>query len=416
MFEEKVNSLLKRALDFRFNEDLTSAYVREFLDFVNEIIIDMIDGEDDFFGTFMLRFERGVRLDISWPIATVPINSGFEMYFNPLLFLEYTKKEMISLFKHEIYHIMYSHYERTENLKNRYSSEAINTALDISVNQYIKNLPPEVKRLDGINRQYNLNLKEDMTIEQYAEEIQKAINKKKVVKDLDDNDSVVRQIDIKKAHELWNEADLSKEDIKGNTKKIAVNLSAKNIPNDLEKIIKSFNEKEELSWEEILKSILPSIRSGYKKTVTRRNRRQPERLDLRGRLPNHKPEIIVAIDISASMSDEDIRKVMIEILAITESRRGNITIIECDNEIRNIYTLNSIKDIQKRTENNGSTAFSPVFEYIRDNRIRDSILIYFTDGVGEEKLTVRPSLRDIIWVIIGNEEMSPTKLHVTRVT
>ena len=111
------------------------------------------------------------------------------------------------------------------------------------------------------------------------------------------------------------------------------------------------------------------------------------------------------------MSDEDIRKIMIEILAITSSLKGDITIIECDNEIRRIYKLRSIKDIQKRSENNGSTAFSPVFQYIKDNRMRDSILIYFTDGVGEEKLSLKPSIKNVIWVLIGDEEFSLKNSH-----
>lgn len=405
MFEEKVESLLKRALDFKLNEDLSGAYNREFFDFINDIIIDMIDGEDDFFGMFMLRVERGVRLDISWPISTIPTSTGFEMYFNPILFLQYSKKEMIALFKHEIYHIMYFHYERAKKLRDRYNSEVVNIALDISINQYIKNLPPELNRLDSINRQYDIYMKENMTVEQYAEQLQKAINRKVMSKE-SDNSSIVKEIDSRKAHELWDKSELSKEDIKGNMKKIALSLGNKNTPEDLEKVIKSFNEREEISWEQVLKSILPSIRSGYKRTITRRNRRQPERLDLRGRLPSNEPEIIIAIDISASMSDNDIRKIMVEVLAITENRRGSITVIECDSEIRNVYKLNSIKDIKKRSENNGSTAFSPVFEYIRDNRIRNSVLIYFTDGVGEKSLTVKPSIKNIIWVIIGNEEMS----------
>ena len=75
---------------------------------------------------------------------------------------------------------------------------------------------------------------------------------------------------------------------------------------------------------QILKRMIPSVNSGYKKTTTRRNRRQPERLDLRGTLPKSIPEIIIAIDISASMTDEDIRKILIEVLAICRSKNAKI--------------------------------------------------------------------------------------------
>ena len=40
-------------------------------------------------------------------------------------------------------------------------------------------------------------------------------------------------------------------------------------------------------------------------------------------------------------------KILVEILSITSSTKNKVTIIECDNEIRNIYELRNEKDIQK---------------------------------------------------------------------
>ncbi|MDS0525561.1 VWA-like domain-containing protein [Clostridium sp. SHJSY1] len=407
MFEEKRQKLLKKVLDIKFTEDLKSDFSKEFFDLVGSVVIEMLDGEDDFFGTFMLKIERNIRLDITWPLSTLPRMSGFLMYFNPVLFLQLSKKEMMALFKHEIYHIMYSHYERVNILKNSYSREAISLAIDISINQFIKNLPVDAKKIDMVNREFNIDLKGDRSIEEYAKVIQESINKrvKNNHKDIN-SDSVIREIDIEKAHELWEDSELSEETIEGNVKKIALSIVDKNTPEALIKVIKGFTEKEELSWQQILKKLIPSVKSGYRKTITRRDRRQPYRMDLRGKLPNSIPEIIVAIDISASMTDEDIRKIMIEILAITANRRGKIIVIECDNEIRSIYPLRSVNDIRKRTANNGSTEFSPVFEYIKEERKRNSILIYFTDGVGEKELSIKPTIKDIIWVIIGEEDLS----------
>lgn len=407
MFEEKRQMLLKKVLDIKFTEDLKSDFSKEFFDLVNNVVIDMLDGEDDFFGTFMLKIERSIRLDITWPLSTLPRMSGFLMYFNPILFLQLSKKEMMALFKHEIYHIMYSHYERVNSLKNNYSREAISLAIDISINQFIKNLPADAKKIDTVNKEFNIELKNDRSIEEYIKVIQDSINKrvKDNPKDIN-SDSIAREIDIAKAHKIWEDIELSKETIEGNAKKIALSISDKNTPDALINIIRRFTEKEELSWEQILNKLIPSIKSGYKKTITRRDRRQPDRMDLRGKLPNNIPEVIVAIDISASMTDEDIRKIMIEILAITANRRGKITVIECDNEIRSIYPLRSVKDIRKRTSNNGSTEFSPVFEYIKEERKRDSILVYFTDGVGEKELSIKPTIKDVIWVIIGEEDLS----------
>ena len=409
-FLDKKKSLFGKVANIESVNEIGNDYKREFFDFLSNIVIDMLQGEDNFFGAFMLKMEKDIRFDITWPIATVPKLNGFIMYFNPILFLQYEKLEMAALFKHEIYHMMYSHYSREKTLKDKYSNDVVQIALDISVNQFIKNLPADSKRLDYVNKEFNINLKSNRSVEEYADILQKELEKKVKSSDkVKDSDKIARKLDISRAHELWEGIDLSNEIIDNNVKKIAVSIIEDKAPENIHKLIAGYNKKGELSWERIIKRLLPSMRSGYKKTIMRRDRRQPERIELRGKLPNMLPEITVAIDISASMSDEDIKKIMIEILALTQSRRGKITVIECDDEIRRIYKLRSPKDIRKRKSNTGSTAFSPVFEYIKEKNLRNNILIYFTDGVGEKELTVKPVNNNTIWVLSGKEELSLEK-------
>lgn len=409
-FLDKKKSLLEKVANISSVNEIGNGYKREFFDFLSNIVIDMLQGEDNFFGAFMLKIEKDIRFDITWPIATVPKLNGFIMYFNPILFLQYEKLEMVALFKHEIYHMMYSHYSREKTLKDKYSNDVVQIALDISVNQFIKNLPPDSKRLDYVNKEFNINLKSNRSVEEYADILQKELKKKVKPSDkVKDSDKIARKLDISRAHELWEGIDVSNEIIDNNVKKIAVSIIEDKAPENIHKLIAGYDKKGELSWEEIIKRLLPSMRSGYKKTIMRRDRRQPERMELRGKLPNMIPEITVAIDISASMSDEDIKKIMIEILALTQSRRGNITVIECDDEIRRIYKLRSPKDIRKRKSNTGATAFSPVFEYMKEKNLRNNILIYFTDGVGEKELTVKPVNNNTIWVLSGKEELSLEK-------
>lgn len=406
-FIEEREALFSKALKIEKNEDIRDDFKREFFDLVGKVIIDMLSSEDNFFGGFMIKIEREIRVDITWPLATIPKINGFTMYFNPLLFLQCDKKEMAALFKHEIYHMMYMHYERVNDLKNKYSNEVISMAIDISINQFVKNMPMEAYRIDRVNREFNIELKENRSIEEYSKEIQKGIEERIEKSSKDKNsDSLAREVDIAKAHEIWDNIDVSDNNVKENVKKIALSLKSSGKPDEILKLISKFEEKEELSWQNILKRMIPTVKSGYRKTITRRDRRQPDRMDLRGKLANHIPELIIAIDISASMTDEDIRKIMVEILAIVRNREAKITVVECDNEIRRIYSLRSPKDIKPRSEKNGSTEFSPVFQYIREKNLGDSIVIYFTDGVGEKELKVKPLNKKIIWVLTGNEEFS----------
>ncbi|MBN1049822.1 VWA-like domain-containing protein [Clostridium botulinum] len=404
-FNDKKEDLLKKAYNIKSIDEFDNMYIKSFFELVEQVILDLLESEDSFFGQFMLSVKRQIRIDLKSPIATIPKRSGFNMYFNPILFLQCEKKEMSALFKHEIYHIMYSHFSRERKMKERLSKEAINTALDISINQYIKNLPSWSKKINSINMEYNLNLKEDRSVEEYAAEIYKSI-KSRIKEPTIDKEESLDEINLENAHDIWEEIDVSQEDIESLTKKTAISIYDENIPSDIEEIILSYSEKAEISWQRILKNILPSIKSGYKKTTTRRNRRQPNRLDLRGRLPKNESELIVAIDISASMSDDTLHKILIEILEISKTINNTITIIECDDAIKRVYKLRSEKDIKKRCENNGSTTFTPVFKYILENNLRNSVLIYFTDGVGEKELEIKPLNKRIIWVLIGSEEFS----------
>lgn len=406
-YELERKILLKEALQWEAPSQVTEEFKRRFWQLIEYSIINMLEREDNFFGQFMIQVKREIKLNISWPIATKPEISGFKMYFNPLLALLCEEKELQGLIKHEIYHIMLGHYEREKSLRNKYSSKVISTAMDLAVNIFIKNLPGWCVRLHGINLEYNLELKEDMTMEQYCEELHKVIkNRRKDGTVIKDKGTIIKEADLESAHEIWNDDELSLENLKEIKKKTALNAYKGKAPKNIEKFIFSLEEKAEISWSEYLKKLIPSVRRGYKRTITRKDRRQPDRLDLRGKLPSIIPELLVAIDISASMSDEEIKKIMIEILEISQSSMAKITVVECDNEVRRVYPLNSPRDIKKRLSKNGATAFSPVFKYMRNNNMRNHILLYFTDGVGERKLTTKPINRNIIWVLTGKENLS----------
>ncbi|MBW6410828.1 vWA domain-containing protein [Clostridium weizhouense] len=406
-FNKRREELLEEAYNIKSMNEFNSTFYKKFFELVENVILSLLQSEDSFFGQFMLKVKRGIRVDITYPIATIPKRDGFNMYFNPVLFLQCEKKEMGALFKHEIYHIMNSHFERERKMKYKLNKEAINVALDISINQYIKNLPAWSKKINSVNMEYNLNLKDDRSVEEYGEEIYKSIKSRiKEIKTMDDSNDKYNEINFESAHDIWEEIDISEEDIKSLTKKTALSINDKNTPGEFEKIILMYKEKAEIPWQSVLKNILPYVRCGYKKTIMRRDRRQQDRLDLRGRLPKNEAELIVAIDISASIKDDDIHKILLEILYISRNTKNKITIIECDDNIRRIYRLKNEKDIKKRSDNNGSTAFTPVFKYISENNLRNSVLIYFTDGVGERELGVKPLNKKILWVLIGNEEFS----------
>ena len=64
-----------------------------------------------------------------------------------------------------------------------------------------------------------------------------------------------------------------------------------------------------------------------------------------------------------------------------------------------MYKVKSVKDIKDRINIRGGTRFNPVFEYANKNKI--NLLVYFTDGKGEDKLLAAPRGYKTLWVISG---------------
>ena len=86
------------------------------------------------------------------------------------------------------------------------------------------------------------------------------------------------------------------------------------------------------------------VASGYKKTTMRRNRRQPERLELSGTLRQHKANVWVALDMSGSITDVEFTNALEQVLQIVHAYNHRITVVECDNEVRRtLYTLQMAK-------------------------------------------------------------------------
>lgn len=173
--------------------------------------------------------------------------------------------------------------------------------------------------------------------------------------------------------------------------------------------VKRLNRPAELNWQSILKKYVGAVAAEKQKTRARLNRRQPRRYDLSGSREGKMLRIVVAIDTSASMGDDAIRKIFNEIFAIISRRRFELTVIECDASIQRVYELKSPNDLPDHVNGRGGTAFTPVINYINENRrFRDALLIYFTDGFGESRIPKPLTYRNL-WVILGDPECLSVK-------
>lgn len=417
-FDKQVNNLRKkveRLLRFfsnadvkisNFNITIPEEFKIEFFELIDKVNFNLMEDGEDFYGYFLFHMGRDLRFDLTSPTGSNFQGAKYIIYFNPVLFLNLTGKQMESAIKHEILHIISLHFLRAKKIKNQYSKLAINIAMDIVVNKYLTNLWPDAMTIEKVNKQYSLNLKVCETFESYVKEIQTAIDlTQEEEKLLDDTvkEDWASEYDASTTHDIWEESsEVDAKTVQEFTEKIASTAQKGELPSYLGSLLDSLKNREsELPWHQYLSRLVGTIEGNKKKTVTRRNRRQPERFDLRGELRSHKAKIIVAIDISGSISTEEFKKAIIELLSIVKNYGHEITILECDDEVRRVYQIKSERDIKERLNTRGSTKFSPAFAYA--NQHEANLFIYFTDGKGEEKLNVIPNGYQILWVLSGKE-------------
>ena len=108
-------------------------------------------------------------------------------------------------------------------------------------------------------------------------------------------------------------------------------------------------------------------------------------------------DFVIAVDTSMSTSGELVRQFLACTYAILRStetftRRVNIRILQCDDQVRSDTAIHDLEDLRRYMENfrlsgGSATDFRPVFDHVDRLRREGAFtslrgLIYFTDGMG----------------------------------
>jgi predicted metal-dependent peptidase len=209
---------------------------------------------------------------------------------------------------------------------------------------------------------------------------------------------------------------LSKEElqeIKDELKEAVVNASkqtgAGNLPNNVKRIIQEITDPK-MNWRELLRQQLESTqKSDY---TWQRPSRRAWHMDaiLPGTDHEEMIDIVVALDMSGSISDSQARDFLSELKGITEEFNNyKIHIFSFDTEVYNPkdFTSENLDDIlDYEPEGGGGTDFACMFNYMKDNDINPARFVVFTDGYpfgtwGD------PNYCDTVWIIHGDDNPNP---------
>ena len=159
----------------------------------------------------------------------------------------------------------------------------------------------------------------------------------------------------------------------------AVEKSRGNVPANISSILELWRKKAKVSWKRALKNIVGKRKGDKDKTIKRKHRRFPHRNELKGKqYLYNKPNIVVFVDTSGSMSNEEIVNGLIEIKEVAKQTKSNLTILQVDTEIKVIENFNPNKSVFERI-GYGGTYMGVVPKYIKEKNMDVDVLIGISD-------------------------------------
>ena len=384
---------------------------------LEKAIIQMFLSNHYFYGILMSKMTREECLDIPTTAFTAK-NGNIRFLYNPEFIAKIPLSDLPAIIEHEIQHLFRLFFDRSKNLNN----EIFNIAQDITINDDIPDFPREhhfkedgpctkTKDCKGYHYMFSDGFGHVGIVKGDSSEINYAklhANKDKLGIGRERGVIVITGNTGNKFQSPCTQPDIKDKYSEDKIKQIIIQTSEEanknygHLPGNLKAIIDKL-KKSKLNWKSILRNFCSSTRTTDKELTWKRpNRRFNQQ---KGSKRDHKPYMVLVMDTSGSVSDENLVSFLSEINAIQELG-VNFKVIECDAKIGKVYDSKrhikySIKDITGR----GGTDFRPPFKYIKDKRISLDGLIYFTDLYGNfPEGSLIPNYRTL-WVSTGDKDM-----------
>ena len=356
--------------------------------------------ENPFYGLFLLGLSKVI--DKSVETACVRRRGiNCELVINPEYWETQDDTQQLNLLYHEVYHIVFQHMFLWDSFPNK---EILNLATDTEVNSYLNNLDNswitaklwDLPEKQGTKFYYENIIKQASSQSQQQPQNSQGGNKS--------NNNFNNNFKTKDDHSQWGKdfqecSDAEKQLIQNQIKdqiKTAAEQTIKmrgTIPAELQEIIDEILKVKPriFDWKAYFRRMLGSIYDiNIKKTRRKESIRFPGAAGIKHK---KKISILVAVDTSGSVSNEELKDFFSEITYIYKAG-ARITILECDAEITANYEYTG--KWTGKVHGRGGTDFQPVIDYYRKNIKDYAALVYFTDG---ECYIPNNVPRDTIWVI-----------------
>lgn len=162
-----------------------------------------------------------------------------------------------------------------------------------------------------------------------------------------------------------------------------------------------------VDWRQKLSSILSRTRYAISNRKTdysyRKINRRVGNKDIAPGSLSYKPKVMLGIDVSGSVSEDEHLSMLSEIDDIIRQQSQNIEVFAMDTEMGDIQTVNSVNKI--KLFNGGGTALECGFRYVKElpKAKRPDIFVVFSDGENYWKNCKEYILNSVKYIVISTQ-------------
>lgn len=124
-------------------------------------------------------------------------------------------------------------------------------------------------------------------------------------------------------------------------------------------------------------------------------------------LRSNELKVVVALDSSGSISDQEMQQFASELDALKGQINARITLLACDSELAEdgpwVYEPWDSLQLPREFTGGGGTDFTPVFDWLNRQENQCDLLVYFTDAQG--RFPIREPLLPVVWLVKGRAEV-----------
>ena len=333
------------------------------------------------------------KVIISTDIETAGVrfaNTKYILMINPEFFDPLPLTIRLGILKHEMLHILYNHTSRQEDRQQK----QFNIAADCAINQQIDRshitdgaIYPDILEKELKERGHNINFPLDLNAEQYYDllpidpdgeggEGEPCAGEGEGDSNFYDGLWKDNPLDN---HESWNDSE-GDEDLKRElTKRMiekGIEKSRGNTPYNISELLDIWSRKPQVSWKKVLQNIASNKKAKKVSTIMKKSRRFPKRPEIRGHKKDRDFNIVVVLDVSGSMSNDEIITGLNEIKAVANLTSSKVKIIQVDTEVKEVEDFEPRKF---KRSGAGGTEMAPAWQYIKEKKIPMDCAILISD-------------------------------------